>query len=421
MDEDSLANEILKIYEPYLSISTEYNKAFNDLIKNIIFKNSEGSFPLQYKLFYGFMASSTIGCEILLDDFIRIYSALGGDKSWIEKGLECENIPEHVRGMATINNILAHKPWVMDWRHLAPFKKDLAFFLFQSAMILTTIQRLASIISILNLLIDNDEKKEDKKIEPNKKTETETETEKEKIKDEKKEKDEKDEKIKDIKDKAKDKKNEVKKKNRKEKHEEQIQKVISSIKKKNTENKENENEGENTIVMNKKFQKYISELIVSYSDFNPHIIKYLSTEDFSWIEETRIYFSNSVGKDMDYLDKEIKILESLNSDTIKNNIKINIFNLKEAIEKYISLIFGIKDEEYNYHNNNESLTVELKRIIKKIACYPGQIQEQDLANCLKIINKEELIYLVLLVTSAKQKTSLTFFAKVYDDFRDKNL
>ena len=418
MDEDSLTNKILKIYEPYLSISTEYNKAFNDLIKNIIFKNSEGSFPLQYKLFYGFMASSTIGCEKLLDDFIRIYSTLGGDKSWIEKGLECENIPEHVRGMATINNILAHKPWVMDWRHLAPFKIDLAFFLFQSAMILTTIQRFASIISILNLLIANDKKKEDKKIEPNNKTETETETEKEKIKDEKEEKDEK---IKDLKDKSKDKKYEVKKKNKKEKHEEQIQKVISSIKKKNTEIKENEKEGENTIVMNKKFQKYMSELITSYTDFNPHVVKYLSTEEFSWIEDTRICFFNCVGKDMDYLDKEIKILESLNSDTINNNIKINIFNLKEAIEKYIWLIFGIKDEEYNYHNNNESLTVKLKRNIKKIACYPGQIQEQELENCLKIINKEELIYLVLLVTSAKQKASLTFFAKVYDDYRDKNL
>ena len=54
MAQESLSNEILKIYEPYFLIFPEYYKVFNDLINNIIYKDNEGSFPLQYKLFYGF-------------------------------------------------------------------------------------------------------------------------------------------------------------------------------------------------------------------------------------------------------------------------------------------------------------------------------------------------------------------------------
>ena len=407
MDEKFLSNEILKIYEPYLSIFPEYNKVFNDLINNIIYKDNEGSFSLQYKLFYGFMASSTIGCENLLEDFIRIYSVLGGDKTWIEKGLECESIPEHIKGMANINNILAHKPWVMDWRHFAPFKKGLSVFFFQSAIILSTIQRFATIISGLNLLIINDKAKEDKKDNQIKKNEEENEIEKneEKIKE--------DNKIKEFL---------MKKKSKKIKREELIQKVITSVKKNYSENNEDENEGDNNILINKKeiFQKYISVLIVTYSDFNPHIEQYLSTEDFNWKANAKYFFSDYAGKDMDYLNKELKTLENLSSEHIKNDIKINIFNLREAIEKYLSLIFGIKNEDYNYHNNNLSMSVELKRIIKKIACYPDQIQEKDFANYLEIINKEELIYLILIVTSIKQKISLTFFAKAFDDYTSNN-
>ena len=404
MAQESLSNEILKIYEPYFLIFPEYYKVFNDLINNIIYKDNEGSFPLQYKLFYGLMASSTIGCENLLDDFKRIILVLGGDKALIEEGLKCESIPENIKGMATINNILAHKPWVMDWRHFACFKQGLSVFFFQSAIILTTIQRFASIISGLNLIIHNDNFKEDKK---------DKNIKEEKIKEENKIKEEKEE----------DKKEEKKKKKKlkSEIAEEQIQKVITSVKKNYTEiNKENEDEKININNRKEIFLKYMSDLIFSYTDFNPHVEKFLDTEDFNWETNAKYFFSDYAGKEMDYLNRDFKTLGTLNSESIGNDIKINIFKLRDAIEKYVTLIFGINDEKYNYHNTNLTMSVELKRLIKKLACYPELIQERELASCLEILNKKELVYLILIVTSIKQKISLTFFAKAFDDFTSDN-
>jgi hypothetical protein len=409
MAQESLSNEILKIYEPYFLIFPEYYKVFDDLINNIIYKDNEGSFPLQYKLFYGLMASSTIGCENLLDDFKRIILVLGGDKALIEEGLKCKSIPENIKGMATINNILAHKPWVLDWRHFACFKKGLSVFFFQSAIILTTIQRFASIISGLNLIIHNDNFKGDIKD----KNVKEEKIKEEKIKEENKIKEEKEE----------DKKEEKKKKRKlkSEIAEEQIQKVITSVKKNYTEIN-NGNEDEKININNRKeiFLKYMSDLIFSYTDFNPHVEKFLDTEDFNWETNAKYFFSDYAGKEMDYLKKDFKTLETLNSESIGNDIKINIFKLRDAIEKYVTLIFGINDEKYNYHNTNLTMSVELKRLIKKLACYPELIQERELASCLEILNKKELVYLILIVTSIKQKISLTFFAKAFDDFTSDN-
>ena len=416
LSNSDLCKDIIKIYEPYFLMLPNYYQVFIELINNIIYKDNESSFSLQYKLFYGLMASSTVGCEKLLYDFEKIFLIVGGNKSWIEEGLKCKNIPEQIRGLAIINNILAHKPWIMDWRHFSEFKNGLSVFLFQSAIILTSIQRFASIISSLNCIIQkniedekngkNSEKKDEKpKDEPN------------------------DPKIKDEND---SKSTETTKKKKKQKSgnlEDEIEKVIKSVKKSSKENKKNKNIEEEEKKDNKDFElkkdcfkKYISEFIITYNNFNPHVEKYLLVEDFNWKKNAKYFFFDYAGKEMEYLDKELKVLENitLENDKDNNEKKINIFELRNTIEKYLSLIFGINDEEYNYHLTNESMAVALKRVVKKIACYPDQISESELESCLKILTKEQLVYLIFIVTSIKQKISLTFFAKAFEDFMSNN-
>ena len=94
-----LSKDVLNIYEPYFSMFPEYYQIFHDFINNIIYKDNDNSFSLQYKLFYGLMASSTIVCEYLLQDFERIFLIIGGEKSWIKEGIKYKGIPESVRGM----------------------------------------------------------------------------------------------------------------------------------------------------------------------------------------------------------------------------------------------------------------------------------------------------------------------------------
>lgn len=338
--EDDLSQNIMKIYKPYLSLDANYFTDFTNCISTIIYKDNDNSFSLQYKLYYGIIASTTIGLEALALDFENKFKLYGGDTSWVEQGIKSENIPKHIKGFEKINDILAHNPRIMHWTHFGDFDNGLTFFLFQSAIILTTIHRYATIISALNIFVTKD-------ILDNKYT-----------------------------------------------NKEEINKFI--------ENKE----------ISKLKEKYILSNI-QYEDFNWHGEKCLYLDEFDWKTNAKYFFSDYAEKEMDFLEKEFKSLDSLSNNI---NEQENIFNKKNAIEKYVGIVFGIKDRDYDYKNTNKALTINLKTLIKQIACFPEKLQEENLDTLLQRIDKNNLIRLIFLVTAFKQKICLTFFAKAFDEF-----
>ena len=353
-EETPLQNQI-KFFKPQLSLSSIYIQDFSELISNVIYKDNDNSFSLQYKLYYGIIGSSAIGSNILVENFTKKFIAYGGDTSWVEEGKNCEKIPKHIKGFAKMNDILVHKPWILFWAHFAEFDNGMTFFLFQSAIILTTIHRYATIFSWFQIFKNSNNTKET--AEDN---ETISET-----------------------------KNE------------EMEKAQSP------ENKKDEN-----IIKNLK-EKFILNPIV-HTDFDPHTEKYLLTEDFDWKTNAKYFFSDYAQKEMDFLEQEFKSLDSIPYDESDEN---NILKKKNAIEKYVGLILGIKDNSYDYHNTNKHLSKYLKALIKKIVCSPEKLYEETLQDLLIIIKeKENLIRLIFLVTAIKQKICLTFFAKAFDDF-----
>ena len=353
--DDSESNSINEIYISYLSINPSYYEAFSSLINNVIYKDNDNSFSLQHKLYYGILASSAIGSNMMLEHFKKKYEKYGGDRSWVEEGIKNENIPKRIKGFAKMNDILVHKPWILFWAHFAEFDNGMTFFLFQSAIILTTIHRYATIFSWFQIFNNSNNTKET--AEDN---ETISETKNDEME-----------------------------------------------KAQFPENKKDEN-----IIKNLK-EKYILSPIV-HTDFDPHTEKYLLTEDFDWKTNAKYFFSDYAQKEMDFLEQEFKSLDSIPYDESDEN---NILKKKNAIEKYVGLILGIKDNSYDYHNTNKHLSKYLKALIKKIVCSPEKLYEETLEDLLIIIKeKENLIRLIFLVTAIKQKICLTFFAKAFDDF-----
>ena len=153
IDVETNSHPIISKYHQYLSLYKSYYSSFINLISNVIYEDEDSSFSFQYKLYYGIMASSTMNNIELFDDFKKKFLECNGDKLWVEQGIQCENIPKQIKLFANINDILAHKPWILHWTHFIEFDNGLSFFLFQSAIILTTIQRFATIISAMELFL----------------------------------------------------------------------------------------------------------------------------------------------------------------------------------------------------------------------------------------------------------------------------
>jgi len=51
----------------------------------------------------------TLRCEYLFRTLEEIFISVGGDERWLIEGLNA--VPEKVKKIGRINNILAHQPW----------------------------------------------------------------------------------------------------------------------------------------------------------------------------------------------------------------------------------------------------------------------------------------------------------------------
>lgn len=78
-------------------------------ILEILLFPSKGYMPITWKYYLGIMAASTMKCEFLYRYLEEEFLLNGGDEDWLIKGLEI--VPEKLKKIDKINNILAHQPW----------------------------------------------------------------------------------------------------------------------------------------------------------------------------------------------------------------------------------------------------------------------------------------------------------------------
>lgn len=162
----SSENGRLKLYEGFFIWFSEYYELY-DKAQSVLM-SKEDYMPLTWKYYIAIMAVSTIRCEYLLRELEMQFLIKGGDEIWLIKGLEA--VPDKLRQLEKINNILAHQPWKLK---LQDIKEIHSKFnpkgwhmneLIHAALILTFYHRLASVVESMRLnVIDNSNCEEDNK------------------------------------------------------------------------------------------------------------------------------------------------------------------------------------------------------------------------------------------------------------------
>ena len=161
------------------------------------------------------------------------------------------------------------------------------------------------------------------------------------------------------------------------------------------------------------FSKFISRDYTVYHDFNFKSEEYLFDEEFNW-KENGTYVLEKYSKNyIEILNKEFEYISELSS--IDNESTIT-FDSKEVLMSYIKLIYGIKSYYFEYKKINDLYEKPFKTVIKKIACFPKEINEKDLKEQLMITyNYDEIVHFILLICSIRQQISLTYLAKKTSD------
>jgi hypothetical protein len=138
----------MKLYEGFYLWFSEYYSLYETTINSLM--SEDNYMPVTWKYYLAIMAVSSIRCEYLLRELEMQFLLHGGDERWLEFGVN--EIPEKLKKLERINNILAHQPWKLKIQDLTEIhsKNDSKGWhineLIHAVLILAYYHRLASIV-----------------------------------------------------------------------------------------------------------------------------------------------------------------------------------------------------------------------------------------------------------------------------------
>lgn len=98
----------IEFHELFLFWFPEFYSLYKSTFE-VILNPNKGCIPITWKYYIGIMAAATNKCEFLFRHLESEFLLNGGDETWLILGLEA--VPEKLRKLEKINNILAHQPW----------------------------------------------------------------------------------------------------------------------------------------------------------------------------------------------------------------------------------------------------------------------------------------------------------------------
>jgi hypothetical protein len=153
----SSKNGRMRLYEGFFLWFSEYYDLY-DKAKNVLM-SKEDYMPLTWKYYIAIMAVSTIRCEYLLRELEMQFLLKGGDEIWLIKGLEA--VPDKLRQLEKINNILAHQPWKLKLQDIKEIHSKFNTKgwhmneLIHAALIMTFYHRLAAVVESMRLNVSD--------------------------------------------------------------------------------------------------------------------------------------------------------------------------------------------------------------------------------------------------------------------------
>ncbi|OWZ19928.1 Sestrin-like protein [Phytophthora megakarya] len=153
--------------------------------------------------------------------------------------------------------------------------------------------------------------------------------------------------------------------------------------------------------------------VIRYADFDVRSENYevLHTEDFSWDEHcfslVKRYFPGEAGQ---ILEDLFNLTNKLTYDYIgaQKEECVDTSPYRDAVWYYVHRIFGICHDDYDYRQVNTYLNRPTKIFLKKVACTPWKVHEEDFAHFDRTLSPSEKCHVILLVAEARKQAGLMY-------------
>ena len=385
-------------YEQFLFWLKDYFGIYKDT-NSLIMKDIAYLSP-QYKYYIAIMVVSTMKSQYLLKMVEEQFLEEGGDETWLIAGLNA--VPKKLQVLSLLVNILSHQPWKVSSEELKGLKSYWTLpELAEVAVVVVHYNKLCIIEESLNI------RKNVVLVETSFDNGVDDSTQESLMKQ-----------IEEIENEERDSLNSdnAKKVNKFDKNE---------IKQESFQSAGEVDNKEELKAINEMFNKHISSENSKYIFQNSDKEKTCTFLEYNW-DDSKYVLSNYLPKQIPLLDKEIKYIVNLQYEesNVPNSLNLsprhNLLKspqIKRAVCNYIEKIFGYYHEDYNYSNitklfGNKSHT---RKFIKKIACFPYNVQLSDIEELNKTFKHEEIMHLIALVAVIKSRVQLVYMIRALSD------
>merc|ERR1711988_382892 len=116
------------------------------------------------------------------------------------------------------------------------------------------------------------------------------------------------------------------------------------------------------------------------------------------------------------LDEKFRTIYNLTYGTMGSHCSIDTSLFRRASWNYIQCVWGVRHDDYDYHEVNELLHRDLKKYIKTSSCYPDRCTKSDYENIMKDFEDSEKVHVMMLVAEAKFQSSLLYAMRAVSDY-----
>jgi sestrin 1/3 len=381
-----------------LGCFSNFNKKLQDTIE-FVMKDKSGPLPEHYRNYIAILASSRFNCTYLIEKQEKEFILNGGNVDWIKNGIK--SIPKKLSLLIEFIEILCHQPWLLSNTNVEKLVKDpiengeepwSVSELVHAITIISTFSSLSCFCYGVGIINENQIINNIEKIDINEKT-NEVDDLVSKLKEFHSVYDDDDEEI-----------------DTKENYDAFI---------KLTHN-DKLNDDYNNLNIEKDFSKYKNQTKFKYVDFDVQSKEYkvLYERDFNWKDQCYSLLNNAFRGSADFFDSEFDYIYNYTENTINNSeTKMDTSLFRHSIWYYVSRIYGILHDDFDYNIVNQLMNIPLKKFIKKVACFPENVSINDFDNIGVNITQREKIHVVLLVIESLKQLQLIFALKSISHYK----
>eukprot|EP00727_Mastigamoeba_balamuthi_P006207 m51a1_g2205 hypothetical protein (518) ;mRNA; r:173825-175672 len=157
-------------------------------------------------------------------------------------------------------------------------------------------------------------------------------------------------------------------------------------------------------------ERYRGGVVLAHEDFGsrPKEFNVFSAQDYCWTEHGYELINRFFSEAASILDDLFSHIQKLTYKTFAKHSNIETDRFRRAIWHYVQRIHGVCHDDYDYHEVNVFLNIPLKHYVKKVVCYPQQINRRDFANFGIDLRPDEKLHVCLLAVESRKQAALLY-------------